>query len=195
MVFQIISILFLSLKGNLTDLIVTGLNEFDLVVLHWNNVLHRITYEFNFPSLQFHSSYQLNGFTKMFGSPLNIFGNGLFRLELINLRLKGSFRLRPSLSGGLAVANFKSQLEVEAVRSRSTGFMNSLIFTKLFNAWLEEFIYLTVGEQEEVSKAIEYKAKPFLNDIFKEVSLVELVAVITGLVDVGLPMEVNCKEN
>lgn len=190
--FLLISKTFLSLKGNLTDLIITGLNEFDLVVLHWNNILHRITYELNFPSIQFHSSYQLNGLTKMFGAPLNIFGKGLFRLELINLRLKGSFRLKPLLSGGLAVVGFISQLELEAVKSRSTGFMNSLIYTKLFNAWLEEFIYLTIQEQEEVSRAIEYKAVPFLNDVFKGVSLVELLAVITGLVEVGLPMEVNC---
>ncbi|KAM7352103.1 uncharacterized protein ACRADG_004741 [Cochliomyia hominivorax] len=180
------------LKGNLSSLVITGLNEFDVKALHWNNILHKISYDLNFPSLQVHSSYQLNGINNIFGTPQAVFGNGLFRLELVNLRVRGSLFLKPLLSGGLAVRSFNVDVDLEAVHSKSTGFMNSLIYTKLINAWIEEFIYLTFMEKNAVSHTLESLAVPVLNDLLHGISLIELIALITGLGEIDLPTEVNC---
>ncbi|KAI8121057.1 hypothetical protein CVS40_7800 [Lucilia cuprina] len=182
-----------SVKGNFSDMVIIGLNEFDVVVLHWNNILRKITFEFNFPSIEAKSSYKLNSINHMFPTPVHFFGDGLFRLELVNLKAKGSFKLKPLLlSNGLVVEDFKAQLTLESSHSKSTGFMNSLLYTKLFNSWIEEFINLTFAEQAEVSKTVEYFVVPIMNKALKNISLVELVALITGLVDVGLPTEVIC---
>ncbi|XP_065358728.1 uncharacterized protein LOC135952644 [Calliphora vicina] len=182
-----------SLKGNFSNLVITGLNEFDVVVLHWNNILRKITFELNFPELEARSSYKLNSISQMFAEPAYFFGNGLFRLDLLNLRAKGSFKLKPLLlSGGLAVVDFKTQLQLESSRSRSTGFMNSLLYTKLFNSWIEEFIKVTFSEQKEVSNAVEHLVVPVMDKALKNISLVELVALITGLAEVGVPTEAIC---
>lgn len=176
----------------MSDLVVTGLNEFDVVDLNWNNVFQRITYDFKFPSIQLHSSYKLNAITSTFGPAMGFYGNGLFNLELINLRAYGSFKLRPSLTGGLTMWGFKVQLDLESSKSKTTGIMNSFIYTKLFNSWVEEFINLTFGEGEAVSEAVEYLVVPPMNKALKNISMVELIALIMGLAKDVVPSDVVC---
>uniref|UniRef100_A0A1I8NG16 Hemolymph juvenile hormone binding protein (JHBP) n=1 Tax=Musca domestica TaxID=7370 RepID=A0A1I8NG16_MUSDO len=185
-----------SLKGNLTNLVITGLNEFDIVELHWNNVLAKITFDFKFPSIWAHSdSYKLNAVTSMFGPATGFHGDGVFSLELINLRARGSFKLRPNLSGGLMVKGFNAKLELESSKSKTTGIMGGkLIYNKLFNSWIEEFINLTFEEDnsEAVSAFVDHLVVPPLDAALKNISLVELIALITGLAQDVVPTEAIC---
>ncbi|XP_061396171.1 uncharacterized protein LOC133331812, partial [Musca vetustissima] len=168
-----------SLKGNMTNLQISGLNEFDIVDLNWNNVLQKIKFDFKFPSILFHSSeYKLNARTSALGPSMGFHGNGVFSLELINLRASGSFKLRPNLSGGVSVRSFNVKLELESSKSKTTGIMGgSLIYNKLFNSWVEEFIALTFEEDnsEGVSHFVEELVVPPLNAALKNISLVELL--------------------
>lgn len=173
---------------------ITGLNEFDVVALSWNNILQKVTFDFRFPSiLAQSSSYKLNAVTSMFGPAVGFYGNGLFQLELINLRAHGSFKLRPNLSGGLSVWSFKVQLDLESTKSKTTGIMGSIVYTKLFNSWIEEFIHLTFDDNAEgVSDALEYLVVPPMNKALKNISLVELIALIMGLAKDVVPSEAMC---
>ncbi|TMW40979.1 hypothetical protein DOY81_013942, partial [Sarcophaga bullata] len=69
------------LKGNFSSFEINGLTEFDVVELHWNNILAKITFDFKFPFIEFNSLYKLNVY-----APLNLYGSGIFRLQLFNLR-------------------------------------------------------------------------------------------------------------
>ncbi|XP_013102606.1 uncharacterized protein LOC106083872 [Stomoxys calcitrans] len=182
-----------SFKGNLTNLIITGLNEFDIVDLNWNNVLQKITFDFRFPSIWAKSSYKLNVLTNMLGPVMSLHGDGLFNLELINLRAHGSFKLRPNLSGGLTVWAFNIKLDLESSKSKTTGFMDSVIYSKIFNSWAEEFIRLTFDENAEgVSDTVEYLVVPPMNKALQNISMVELVALIMGLAQDVIPSEAIC---
>ncbi|XP_073825961.1 uncharacterized protein [Musca autumnalis] len=185
-----------SLKGNLTNFLITGLNEFDIVELHWNNVLQKVTFDFKFPSVSAYSSaYKLNAITSMFGPAVGFYGNGVFSLELINLRAHGSFKLRPNLSGGLTVWGFNTKLELGSTKSKTTGIMGgSIIYNKLFNSWVEEFVNLTFEEDnsEAVSDFVEHLVVPRLNAALKNISLVELIALIMGLAQDVIPTEPMC---
>ncbi|XP_075150489.1 uncharacterized protein LOC142224591 [Haematobia irritans] len=182
-----------SLKGNLSNLIITGLNEFDIVDLNWNNVLQKITFDFKFPSILAKSSYKLNGITGVFGPIIGFHGDGLFQLELMNLRAHGSFKLRPNLTGGLTIWSFKVKLDLETSKSKTTGIMDSVIYSKFFNSWIEEFIRLTFEDNgEAVSDALEYLVVPPLNKALKNVSMIELVALIMGLAQDVIPSEAIC---
>lgn len=126
-------------------------------------------------------------------APLKLYGNGIFRLQLFNLRLKGSLSLKPLiLSNGLAVRNFKVKVDLESVASKTTGIMDNRWTTKLFNAWLEEFITLTLKEEEVVSHVVEGYAVPVLNKALKNVSIIELMALITGLANDVVPQGPKC---
>lgn len=148
----------------------------------------KITFDFKFPFIEFNSLYKLNVY-----APLNLYGSGIFRLQLFNLRLKGSFKLKPLIiTNGLAVRDFKVQVDLESSRSKTTGIMNNRWSTKLFNAWLEEFIALTFEEEEAVSRVVESYTVPVLNKGLKHVSMLELFAMITGIVNDIVPEGPKC---
>ncbi|XP_037819657.1 uncharacterized protein LOC119609053 [Lucilia sericata] len=90
-----------SAKGNVSNLMLEGLNKFDIIDLTWNTTNNQFKFEFNFPKLKILSSYKINGVYNKTATPKTIFGNGLFRLELIDLNIKGNFILVPVLEGKL----------------------------------------------------------------------------------------------
>ncbi|XP_037960308.1 uncharacterized protein LOC119689536 [Teleopsis dalmanni] len=183
-----------NVRGNLTDLTVTGLDEFDVVVLSWNNVFQKLTFDFNFGSILMKSAYKMNALTSMFGPPLNFYGDGNMQLEFQNLRAYGSFKLRPSLNGGLHAWAFKFNLELGGAKSKSTGFMNSAFYSKIFDSWIEEFLKVMFEEDnaEAMSAALENLIQPPLNSLLKNISMPELIAIILGLAGDILPKEPIC---
>ncbi|KAI8121058.1 hypothetical protein CVS40_7801 [Lucilia cuprina] len=112
-----------SAKGNISNLTVEGLNKFEIIVLNWNTTNNQINFEFNFPKVEILSSYKLNGVFNKTATPKEIFGNGLFHLELIDLNINGSFKLLPTQEGrALTLSNFTTKMKLKETHSTSTGF-------------------------------------------------------------------------
>ncbi|CAD6997372.1 uncharacterized protein LOC105665410 [Ceratitis capitata] len=181
------------ISGNVTNLNVEGLDVFDVRELHFNNVLHKVRYDFNFPEIFFTGLYKTDIITKLFGPAVHVFGDGKLNLTLKNLRLYGSFILRPKLSGGVRMIKFKINTELGDVESKLTGFMNSTLKTRLINAWIEEFISLTFNDSEEdVNAALQRWVASPVNDALDKVPVLAVLALLFGIIDGSLPQETLC---
>ncbi|KNC21185.1 hypothetical protein FF38_00028 [Lucilia cuprina] len=138
-----------SAKGNISNLTVEGLNKFEIIVLNWNTTNNQINFEFNFPKVEILSSYKLNGVFNKTATPKEIFGNGLFHLELIDLNINGSFKLLPTQEGrALTLSNFTTKMKLKETHSTSTGFMNSTKATEVLNFSIEKVVNLLVAQQQ-----------------------------------------------
>lgn len=84
--------------------------------------------------------------TKFLGSSVRVYGDAALHLALKNLRIYGSFIVRPKLTGSVRMTKFKVTSELGAVKSKLTGIMNSTFKTKIINAWIKKFINLTLLE-------------------------------------------------
>ncbi|XP_017478245.1 PREDICTED: uncharacterized protein LOC108368013 [Rhagoletis zephyria] len=182
------------IHGNVTDLNISGLDEFDVQELHFSNILHKVRYDFRFPEILITGNYMTNITTRMYGPKFHIYGDGILHLTLKNLRIYGSFIVRPKNSGSLKLRKFKATVELGDVESKLTGILGSALKTKLFNDWIEEFIDMTLNDnQEEVSELLENWAEPRLNRALDEVSVIGVVALILGIIDGSImPQEPLC---
>lgn len=181
------------IRGNVTELTVTGLDEFDIRELHYNNLLRRVRYDLNFPEILFTGDYKTDIITKLFGPKVHVYGDGELHLTLKNLRIYGSFIVRPKASGTMKLTKFKATTELGGVESELTGIMNSPTMTKFFNGWIEEFINQTFNDsEEEVDAALQRWFVPLATKALDEVSVIGLVALMLGVIEGTLPQETLC---
>ncbi|ALC39606.1 CG7968 [Drosophila busckii] len=185
----------LACQGNFTDLSIVGLDSFEFRQLNWNNVLHKIRFDLNFPSIKLTSSkYQLDILSRLFGSDFSLWGDGVFDLELLNLRANGSFIIRPSgLTHGTHIKSWKVDWQLGAANSKITGIMGSRLWSKFVNDIINEFFELTINDNpEEVADFMQQLIVPPMNAALENVAWYEITAVILGLVKGVLPVEPIC---
>ncbi|XP_011181193.1 uncharacterized protein LOC105211470 [Zeugodacus cucurbitae] len=182
-----------AIRGNVTNLSITGLDDFDVSALGFNNVIQKVKYDLFFPEILFTGLYKADIITKIFGPSMRVYGDGDLHLTLKDLRIYGSFILRPKLTGSVRMTRFKVKSELGAVESKLTGIMDSPLKTKLINAWIEEFINLTFNDsQEDVNAALKNWVVPPANQALDKVPIIGVLALIFGIVDGSLPQEPLC---
>ncbi|XP_030377117.1 uncharacterized protein LOC115626009 [Scaptodrosophila lebanonensis] len=182
-------------KGNFTDLSIAGLDGFEFSKLEWNNIFHTIKFDVVLPHLKLSSSnYKLNILAHLLGLDLSLWGDGVFDLELINLRAYGSFIIRPtSATNGVYVKSWKVVWELEEARSQTTGIMGSRVYSKVVNDLIKEFLELLINDNpDEISQFMEDLIVPPLNEVLANVAWYEITAVILGLAEGILPVEAIC---
>ncbi|KAL7740393.1 hypothetical protein ACLKA6_013190 [Drosophila palustris] len=175
-------------QGNFTDLSIVGLDGFEFHTLQWSNIRHTIKFDMTFPRIQLKSSnYKLNF--------LSLWGDGVFDLELINLRAKGSFIIRPSaLTHGTHIKSWKVDWQLGKSSSKITGILgkNALV-SKIFNQIIDEFLELLINDNpNEISQFMEQLIVPPMNSVLENLAWYEITAIILGLVKGVLPVEPIC---
>ncbi|XP_017056638.1 uncharacterized protein LOC108098324 [Drosophila ficusphila] len=182
-------------QGNFTELIIEGLDGYEFSKLEWNNVLHTIKFDINFPKISLKSSnYKLNILARLFGADFSLWGDGVFNLELINFRAYGKFIIRPkTATSGVYVKNWDVTWELEEAKSQTTGIMNSRLYSKFINDLVKEYLELLINDNPtEVSQFMEELIVPPMNLVLDNVAWYEIAAIIVGLVDGILPVEPIC---
>ncbi|XP_017037322.1 uncharacterized protein [Drosophila kikkawai] len=182
-------------QGNFTELILEGLDGYEFSKLEWNNVLHTIKFDMNFPKISVKSSnYKLDILASLFGSDFSLWGDGALALELINFRAYGSFIIRPkSATSGVYVKSWKVKWELGEARSQTTGIMNSRLYTKFINDLIKEYLEVMINDNPtEVSQFMEDLIVPPMNMVLENVAWYEITAIILGLVEGILPVEPIC---
>ncbi|XP_055848365.1 uncharacterized protein LOC129913622 [Episyrphus balteatus] len=170
------------LLGNFTNLIITGIDGFDVKELHYATLLMKLNFDVNFSQIKLFSQYYAKGGVQIFGRNFSLVGNGDFDLLAENIRINGSFHLRPTTSNGLKIWNFKSSFNMDGVKSQTTGILNSPLYSGFFNSWVEEFVRILVDEnRDHIGNKIGSYIVPAVNQQLKKVSVLELIGVILGL--------------
>lgn len=165
-----------------------GLDGFEFYKLQWSNIMHTVKFDMTFPRIQLKSSnYKLNF--------LSLWGDGVFDLELINLRANGSFIIRPSaLTHGTHIKSWKVDWQLGKSNSKITGILgkNALV-SKIFNQIIDEFLELLINDNpNEISQFMEQLIVPPVNSGLENLAWYELSAIIMGLVKGILPAEPIC---
>lgn len=183
-------------QGNFTDLSVVGLDGFEFYTLKWNNILHTIKFDITFPRIQLKSAnYKLNILSRLLGSDLSMWGDGIFDVELTNLRANGSFILRPSsLTHGTHIKSWKVDWQLGKSTSKITGIMGqNLMVSKFFSQILDEFLELLINDNpNEISQFMEQLIVSPMNAVLENIAWYEISAIIMGLVKGILPAEPIC---
>ncbi|EDW03226.1 uncharacterized protein LOC6562120 [Drosophila grimshawi] len=178
-----------SCRGNFTDLTLVGLDGFEFRKLQWNNVLHTIKFDLNFPSIRLSSAnYKLDILGQFLGA------DGILDLELIDFHAKGSFILRPSgIANGVHIVRWNVDWGLGKSISRTTFSGKSKMFTKFMNLIIDDFIDLTINDNpEEVAQFMEELIVPPMNSVLANVAWYEIAAIIMGLVEGLIPVEPIC---
>ncbi|XP_055904607.1 uncharacterized protein LOC129940325 [Eupeodes corollae] len=174
------------LSGNLTNLVITGIDAFDVQELSYTTLLMKLKFDVNFSQIQIFSQYYAKGGLQVLGRPLTLVGDGDIDLLAQNIRLNGSFQLRPTASNGLKIWNFKSSFNMDGVQSQTTGILNSPLYSRLFNEWVEEVFRIIIADhKDQIGTRIGSRVVPFVNEQLKKVSLLELIGLVLGLGSTG----------
>lgn len=173
----------------------SGLDSFEFYKLQWNNIFHTIKFDVTFPRIQVNSAnYKMNLLGRLFGADLSMWGDGIFNLELINLRANGSFIMRPSSAvQGVYVKSWKVDWQLGEASSQTTGIMGNRYYTKFVNSIIQEFLELLINDNpQEVAEFMEQLIVPPMNGVLQHVAWYEITAIILGLVKGILPTEPIC---
>lgn len=138
----------------------------------------------------------MEGDTRFLDAPVHVWGDGEMNLLLRDLVIAGSFKLRPALStsGGLLMYAFNVEVELGSIKSTTSGFMGSKLFSKVFDELVQEFIELLINDSpDEINYALENLIVPPANKALKSVSIVQLLGLILGLAgENAIPTEPKC---
>ncbi|XP_017108749.2 uncharacterized protein [Drosophila bipectinata] len=182
-------------NGNFTDLVVEGLDGYEISQLEWSNIRHTIKFDIKFPKISLKSSnYKLNLLAGLFGDRFSLWGDGAFDLELIDFRAHGSFIIRPTTAtSGVHVQSWKVDWELGEAKSQTTGIMDSRLYSKFVNELVKEYLDILVNDNPaEVSQFMEELIVPPMNVVLANVAWYEITAIILGLVNGVLPVEPIC---
>ncbi|XP_060660464.1 uncharacterized protein LOC132794190 [Drosophila nasuta] len=183
-------------QGNFTDLSIVGLDGFEFFQLQWSNIRHTIKFDMTFPRIQISSSnYKLNILSRLFGSDMSLWGDGVFDVELTDLRANGSFIIRPAaITHSTYIKSWKVDWQLGKASSRITGILGkSQIVSKMFNKIIEDFLELLINDNPtEISEIMEQLIVPPMNDVLDNVAWYEITAIILGLVKGIIPVEPIC---
>ncbi|EDW03222.1 uncharacterized protein LOC6562783 [Drosophila grimshawi] len=166
-------------NGALDDVIVSGLNEFEIVKMSVNLPLSRITMEFNFASLNLTTKYKAD-----VGAGWQMARDGGAFLALEDLNISGQIRYSTGLVGSnnyLRIKGIQLQIVVGNVVSNIENLSKYRIVNRKLNEIIEEFINLTINDNVDfVTEWIDSTVTPACNNLIGDRTLKDIIDLIGG---------------
>ncbi|EDW11907.1 uncharacterized protein LOC6576476 [Drosophila mojavensis] len=180
-------------RGNFTNISIVGLDSFEFSQLQWSNIFHTIKFDVSFPSIRLKAENYKFDLRRFLGATASNKCDGVFDVELLDVRANGSFVLRPSsLTNGIHVTRWNVDWQLGNAISQITG-TGSKYLEKFINSVLQDFLQLLINDNpEEISQFMEQLLVAPLNTVFGNVAWYEITAIILGLVNDVLPVEPIC---
>uniref|UniRef100_A0A182K5L4 Hemolymph juvenile hormone binding protein n=1 Tax=Anopheles christyi TaxID=43041 RepID=A0A182K5L4_9DIPT len=164
-------------KGELNKLVVDGLNEFEIKKIDVKVLKLQVDFEFYFGALRTKGKYKAKG--KLIGL-LPFSRSGSFSFDAKGLTIKGSVSV--GISGDkLQIRNMVITPTVKSVRSNLKGIFMLPINNFIFNRMVEMVVpSLLNNNQEAITQAIEDQLKPAINEMLGDISLQDLIDMVSG---------------
>ncbi|XP_030377318.1 uncharacterized protein LOC115626181 [Scaptodrosophila lebanonensis] len=166
-----------SANGEFDNIVIQGLNEFEIVSLKTSPLLSRMTFEFNFASLNVTTNYKAD-----IGSSSRMQRNGGAFLALEDLNIDGQIKYSLGvISGNVKIKDIKILIKVGNVVSNIENLSKYRILNRKLNEVVEEFITLTINDNTDfVAEWIDTTATPVMNDLIGDKSLADILGIING---------------
>ncbi|XP_053659337.1 uncharacterized protein LOC128708386 [Anopheles marshallii] len=167
----------LEFKGELNNVIVNGLNEFEIKNIDIKVLKLQLDFELYFGAIRTKGKYKAKG--KVLGLfPFNRFGS--FRFDAKGLTVKGSAKV--GISGDkLQIRDLIITPTVKSVRSDVKNIFLNPITNFTFNRIVEGIVPgLINNNQQEITQMIEQRLKPAINEMLGDISLQDLIDMVSG---------------
>uniref|UniRef100_A0AAG5CZX3 Hemolymph juvenile hormone binding protein n=1 Tax=Anopheles atroparvus TaxID=41427 RepID=A0AAG5CZX3_ANOAO len=167
----------LKFKGEMNNLLVDGLNEFEIKSLHINLLKLQLTFEFHFGSIRTKGAYRAKG--RVIGLvPFD--RKGPFQFNVNGLTLKGSAKV--AVKGeNVQVRELQITPTIKSVNSNIKNVFLLPLNTFFFNRLVESVLPGVINDnQETITATIEENLKPMLNELLGEFTLQDLIDMASG---------------
>lgn len=167
----------LRFKGEMNNILVDGLNEFEIKNVHVNVLKLQLTFEFYFGSIRTKGDYKAKG--KAIGL-IPFDRKGPFHFNLNGVTLKGSVRVH--ISGDkLQIRDLQITPTVKSVNSDLKNVFLLPLNTFLFNRIVEGVLPGVINDnQDDITATIEENLKPVINALLGDFTLQELIEMVSG---------------
>ncbi|XP_035890553.1 uncharacterized protein LOC118502432 [Anopheles stephensi] len=165
------------ISGELNNLVVDGLNEFEIKHIDIKVLKLQLDFEFYFGAIRTKGKYKVKA--KLIGLlPLTRFGS--FRFDAKGLTVKGSASI--GISGDkLQIRSLTVTPTLKSVRSDVKNVFLQPIVNFMFNRVVEGVVPgLINNNQQEITQLIEQQLKPMINEMLGDLSLQDLIDMVSG---------------
>lgn len=165
------------ISGELNNLVVDGLNEFEIKHIDIKVLKLQMDFEFYFGAIRTKGKYKAKA--KLIGLlPLTRFGS--FRFDAKGLTVKGSASI--GISGDkLQIRSLTVTPALKSVRSDVKNVFLQPVVNFMFNRVVEGIVPgLINNNQQEITQLIEEQLKPMLNEMLGDISLQDLIDMVSG---------------
>ncbi|KAL5284984.1 hypothetical protein ACFFRR_006983 [Megaselia abdita] len=136
---------------NITNLYISGLNTYQVVVSDYDAATQTYTFLSDTPRVQLLGQYTLESTVVVGGLPIKMTGDGFLDMTMIDGRSIMSFNFGSDSNGKLTMESFTfKNMTCGEFQSRNTGFMNNVNFSTFLNSVLENGMALVSSENELV---------------------------------------------
>ncbi|XP_013109384.2 uncharacterized protein LOC106088414 [Stomoxys calcitrans] len=165
-----------NLTGNVSDIMVTGLNNYKFLRFNFNQTTNRTTFDFIVPEVKLLGESAFNFKAVMAGYPTTMANSGLLDMKVIDFRMVGGMTMGPTATGGVAITDFDLNFYIgDAVFNNwnnlwdiaANNFANKLIRESLL-MWTQQI-------QAQVTEIYAQLVLPTVNELLAEVTMTEVI--------------------
>ncbi|XP_034130862.1 uncharacterized protein LOC117585479 isoform X1 [Drosophila guanche] len=168
-----------SLKGNVTNMRIEGLNNFQILSAKDYGKTGEAAYDVIFPKIQILGATEVEGFINIGGFHLPIRQQDVINEALVDLRFVGSYTFANSLtkSSGLRIVDFKQSIYLADVLLNNWNSLWNISTNNFWNRYGSIFISLGLEEIQPKITDLLYQNYfvPKINELLANVSMEELV--------------------
>ncbi|XP_023173800.2 uncharacterized protein LOC111601454 [Drosophila hydei] len=171
------------LKGNVSNIRVSGLNNFQILSGSYNQSTLHATFDVMYPALQILGSYEVEGVLSIGGLLMPIRQKVLINKKITDWRFVGKYTFGQSLtnSNGLRIKDFNLQYLVGGVVAANWDQYMDIAGNNYFNSFINSFSVLFTEEiQPYVTPLYEKYVLPTLNDLLSNLNMAELINYLTS---------------
>ncbi|XP_030078650.1 uncharacterized protein LOC115482788 [Drosophila hydei] len=165
------------LKGNVSNIRVSGLDNFQILSGSFDNNTMRATFDFMYPALQILGSYEVEGVLSIGGLLIPIRQKVLINKKITDLRYVGEYTFGQSLtnSNGLRIKDLNLHYFVGGVVAANWDQYMDIAGNNYFNSFINSFSVLFTEEiQPYVTPLYEKYVLPSINSLLSNMSLTDL---------------------
>lgn len=156
------------IEGEFNDLVLNGLDKFDILKVKANAITSKINISIKFnEELQTNiSNYVLKSFVKQRGLTVNLVGNGSVNFILKGLQIDANIKYSLGIiSQKIKIKDLKVVISLDDCTSEITGILGDGFVNRKMNEFICEFILIGINDsQNEITNAIEENVKPKINE-------------------------------
>ncbi|XP_073820294.1 uncharacterized protein [Musca autumnalis] len=164
--------------GNLSNLMMTGLNKFEFLGFSYNNITNRTTFDLFYPEIQLLADSKMDAMAYVAGYPLNMADSGFLDIKVTDFRMVGDFILSPSTvdPGSLEVSDFVLHFYIGDAIFNNWNQLWDISGNNFANKFAGEFTKMWVQQiQAQVEEIYSQLLLPIINGRLSGVSMTDLI--------------------